>query len=232
MLFGIGGTITGIAREWDHHYRDPWSKKTVIHETEEGRVETVLQGSTVRCVNDEGRVALVAGLATCSITFLALLFITGRKRRPVKPFVLGASLGADARSGRDGSQGPDAADSSGAVGVGPPRTDLADCGAVRPSGGAISAPAPSVGASSGLTPHRGVTVLVLGVLGINLFPLGIAAWVMGHHDLIEMDAGRMDPSGRGLTSAGRVCGIVSVLLAGIGTIVGLTVAAASMQGLL
>ena len=44
------------------------------------------------------------------------------------------------------------------------------------------------------------------------------------------DAGRMDPSGRGLTVAGRVCGIVAVVIACIGAIVGLTIAAAVSSG--
>jgi hypothetical protein len=39
---------------------------------------------------------------------------------------------------------------------------------------------------------------------------------MGSGDLREIDAGRMDPSGRGLTQAGKICGIVSVVLAIIG----------------
>jgi len=64
-----------------------------------------------------------------------------------------------------------------------------------------------------LRPHRGVAVLVLGILGILVcFICGIAAWVMGKKDLQEMDAGRMDPAGRGLTQAGKICGMVSVIL--------------------
>ena len=83
-----------------------------------------------------------------------------------------------------------------------------------------------------LAPHRGVAVLVLGILGISLFPLGIAAWVMGHHDLLEMDAGRMDPNGRGITAAGKICGIISVLLACLGAIVGLIVLCATATGVI
>jgi hypothetical protein len=64
-----------------------------------------------------------------------------------------------------------------------------------------------------LRPHRGVTVLVLGILGIVLCVIcGIIAWVMGANDLREMDAGRMDPSGRGLTQAGKICGMIGTLL--------------------
>ena len=42
---------------------------------------------------------------------------------------------------------------------------------------------------------------------------------MGSSDLRDMDAGRMDPSGRGLALAGKVCGIVSVAFAAL-TLVG------------
>ena len=56
-------------------------------------------------------------------------------------------------------------------------------------------------------------MLVLGILGIVFcFILGIIAWVMGNTDLSAMRAGTMDPSGEGLTQAGRICGIISVVL--------------------
>ena len=65
-----------------------------------------------------------------------------------------------------------------------------------------------------LRPHRGVVILTLGILGFLVCIIcGIIAWVMGNNDLREMRAGRMDPSGQGLTQAGRVCGMVSVILA-------------------
>ena len=64
-----------------------------------------------------------------------------------------------------------------------------------------------------LNPHRGGVILALGILGlVACFICGIFAWIMGKNDLWEMDTGRMDPSGRGLTQAGRICGIVSVIL--------------------
>jgi hypothetical protein len=65
-------------------------------------------------------------------------------------------------------------------------------------------------------------VVTMGILGLVLtvFPavplaglvLGIIAWVMGSADLAEMRAGRMDPEGQSQTSAGRVCGIIAVVL--------------------
>lgn len=65
-----------------------------------------------------------------------------------------------------------------------------------------------------VAPHRGVLILVIGILGIVCcFICGIIAWVMGNNDLRKIDAGRMDPSGRGLTHAGKICGMVGTILA-------------------
>lgn len=75
-----------------------------------------------------------------------------------------------------------------------------------------------------MNPHRGVMILVLGILGLVVCqPIGIAAWVMGNGDLREMDAGRMDPEGRGLTQAGKICGIISVVLLVVGIAVTLLI---------
>ncbi len=67
-----------------------------------------------------------------------------------------------------------------------------------------------------LRPHRGTAVLVLGILSIVLqcvgWILGIIAWSMGTNDLRAMDAGVMDPTGRGITQAGKICGMISVIL--------------------
>ena len=66
---------------------------------------------------------------------------------------------------------------------------------------------------SGARPHRGVLILVLGILGLVVCAIiGIFAWTMGSADLKEMDAGRMDPSGRGMTKAGKICGMIAVIL--------------------
>jgi len=82
-----------------------------------------------------------------------------------------------------------------------------------------------------LKPHRGGIVLALGILGIVVcFILGIVAWVMGKNDLNEMDAGIMDPSGRGLTQAGKICGMVSVVLQIIVLLIWLLVAAVAGAG--
>ena len=73
-----------------------------------------------------------------------------------------------------------------------------------------------------LRPHRGGIILTLGILGIICcFICGIIAWIMGSNDLREMAAGRMDPSGQGLTQAGKICGMVSVILQIVGFVIGL-----------
>jgi uncharacterized BrkB/YihY/UPF0761 family membrane protein len=60
-------------------------------------------------------------------------------------------------------------------------------------------------------PHRGVMILVFGILGIVCcIVFGILAWVFGNQDLQGMDQGRVDPSGRGLAQAGKILGIISV----------------------
>jgi hypothetical protein len=71
-----------------------------------------------------------------------------------------------------------------------------------------------------MKPHRGTLVLVLGILGLVVCqPVGIAAWVMGAADLKEMDAGTMDPSGRGTTQAGKICGMIASILMIIGVLI-------------
>ncbi|MGB7982890.1 MAG: hypothetical protein WCF36_19070 [Candidatus Nanopelagicales bacterium] len=62
-------------------------------------------------------------------------------------------------------------------------------------------------------PHRGTTVLALAILGL-LFcsPLALVAFFMGRSDLAAMDAGTMDPSGRGTTNVGRILGLVGMVI--------------------
>lgn len=64
-----------------------------------------------------------------------------------------------------------------------------------------------------MKPHRGALILILGILGLVVCtPVAIVAWLLGSADLKEMDAGTMDPSGRGNTQAGRICGIIGTIL--------------------
>jgi len=71
-----------------------------------------------------------------------------------------------------------------------------------------------------LRPHRATLVLVLGIVGIVCcMPAGIVAWVLGHQDLKDIDAGLMDPAGRGMTNAGKILGMISVALAVLAVLV-------------
>lgn len=70
-----------------------------------------------------------------------------------------------------------------------------------------------------MKPHRGGTILALGIIGIVLcFITGIIAWVMGNNDLKEIKQGLRDPEGESLTKAGMICGIIGTVLAVLGII--------------
>lgn len=72
---------------------------------------------------------------------------------------------------------------------------------------------PSSAAPGGRRPHRGVMILVFGILGIVCCVIfGIVAWVMGNSDLQAMQRGEMDPDGEGMTKAGKICGMIGVAL--------------------
>jgi hypothetical protein len=78
-------------------------------------------------------------------------------------------------------------------------------------------------ASGYVAPHRGSTVLTLGILGVVgvCFICGIIAWVMGNEDLRAMREGRMDRAGEPMTSAGRICGMISTILLIVALVIGL-----------
>jgi hypothetical protein len=65
-------------------------------------------------------------------------------------------------------------------------------------------------------PHRGVAVLVIGILSLFTLPLilGPIAWCMGRRDLRKMRTGLMDADGMGMTSGGHICGMVATLVYG------------------
>jgi hypothetical protein len=69
-------------------------------------------------------------------------------------------------------------------------------------------------------PHRGSTILVLGILSLVVCGpvLGPIAWIMGNQDLAEIRAGRMDPEGEGSTNAGRICGMIATILGIVGLV--------------
>jgi uncharacterized BrkB/YihY/UPF0761 family membrane protein len=64
-----------------------------------------------------------------------------------------------------------------------------------------------------LEPDRSVLILVFGILGLVFCLIfGILAWVWGNQDLAKMRAGRMDDHTQGTVQAGRVLGMISVIL--------------------
>ena len=70
---------------------------------------------------------------------------------------------------------------------------------------------PAPGAA--MAPHHGVLILVFGILSwLVCFIFGIVAWIMANSDLRAMQEGRMDPTGEGLTKAGKIVGMISVIL--------------------
>jgi len=84
-----------------------------------------------------------------------------------------------------------------------------------------------------MKPHHGTMILVLGILGLVLCGfLGIAAWAMGSGDLKEMDNGTMDPSGRSMTNAGRICGMIATFLLILGVVVGIALFSLGLLGAL
>ncbi len=74
-------------------------------------------------------------------------------------------------------------------------------------------------------PHRGTMILVFAILAwvLGCVIFSIVAWAMGSGDLKEIDAGRMDPEGRGLTQAGKIIGMIHVIV---------TIAAVALVGLI
>jgi hypothetical protein len=78
-----------------------------------------------------------------------------------------------------------------------------------------------------MQPHRGTTILLLGIIACcgGCFLAGLPAWVMANNDLPLMDAGRMDAEGRGLTQAGKVCGIIGTGLTGVALLASVLIAA-------
>jgi hypothetical protein len=53
---------------------------------------------------------------------------------------------------------------------------------------------------------------------------------LGSGDLKQIDAGQMDPDGRGLTNAGRICGMIATILLVLGIVVGIVLAALGVLG--
>ena len=73
-----------------------------------------------------------------------------------------------------------------------------------------------------MQPHRGVMILVFSILSWFICVIfGIVAWILANNDLRAMEEGRMDPTGEGLTKAGKIVSIISVILTVVGIVVGI-----------
>ncbi len=68
---------------------------------------------------------------------------------------------------------------------------------------------------------RGTLILVLGIVAVIFsltgccpvgFIVGIVAWSMGNQDLRGIEDGTIDPADRGMISAGKIMGMVSVFV--------------------
>jgi hypothetical protein len=65
----------------------------------------------------------------------------------------------------------------------------------------------------GKEPHRGVLILVLGILSLMVCGIiGIFAWMMGKRDLELIRSGKMDKDGEALTKVGYILGIIGTIL--------------------
>ena len=72
-------------------------------------------------------------------------------------------------------------------------------------------------------PHpRGVAVLVLGIIGLLICaPCGIVALVLGNSAIKEIDANPGAYTNRGMVNAGRILGIIAIVLWVIGALISL-----------
>ncbi len=70
-------------------------------------------------------------------------------------------------------------------------------------------------------PHpRGVAVLVLGIIGLLICaPCGIVAFVLGNNAMKEIDANPGAYTNRSMVNAGRILGIIAVVLWIIGIVI-------------
>lgn len=76
----------------------------------------------------------------------------------------------------------------------------------------------------GLRPHRATMLLVFSILSwVVCVIFGICAYFMAKSDLAEMDAGRMDPSGRSTTNAAKIVAMIHLIVAAVSIVLSLLV---------
>jgi len=75
-----------------------------------------------------------------------------------------------------------------------------------------------------MQPHRGVLILVFSILSwVVCLVFGIVAWVLANSDLRAMEEGRMDPTGEGLTRAGKIVAMINIIVTIIGIVIAIVV---------
>lgn len=203
-LAGIGGTITGIAREWNCTYGRPEECESEI-DRRENEIETRdLDRGARHVLKDQIRVArnqiavhlpgVRIGLNGQEWRFHERCVSDEGRVALVSGLVLSSLMFLFLTFLSGNAPRPV-----------PPFLRDGESGADRP--GAATLP-------SEIRLHRGGLVLVFGILSLItfLFPFGIAAWVMANHDLSEMYAGRMDRGGMGMVKAGKACGVICISL--------------------
>ncbi len=68
---------------------------------------------------------------------------------------------------------------------------------------------------------QATVALVLGILGLVICNiLAPFAWVIGNNEVNAIDAGRRNPSNRGMAQAGKILGIIGTVLLIIGVLIG------------
>jgi hypothetical protein len=84
--------------------------------------------------------------------------------------------------------------------------------------------------SDGMAANRGALILALGIAGLVGSGCVLPGWILGNfatrmgtEDINRMDRGQMDASGRSMTTAGRICGIIAVVLSTLSSLAGIFV---------
>ncbi len=75
--------------------------------------------------------------------------------------------------------------------------------------------------------HRGGLILTLGIISLVVWCCPLAGWIVGgialsmaSTDLAAMSSGYVDDSGQGVTTAGKICAIIGIVLSTINAIAG------------
>lgn len=83
---------------------------------------------------------------------------------------------------------------------------------------------------TGLEANRSALILAVGIAGLVGSVCVIPGWILGNWatrmgttDIDRMDRGLMESAGRNMTTAGRICGIIAVILSTLSSLAGIFV---------